>query len=159
MVAVRAPDWAHDGHEARVCPVADVHAAGVRHVDEGSALGGRVEAAPSVEACRYSRTPAARGVPVSPGARATRWGRRQAVDVNTRRGADPDTAASGLPPSTPRTSNDIRPHPRGRMSTSARRAPGRTPSRAIHPGEHQYRPRLAETEPRSTGGGQPACPD
>ena len=36
------------------------------------------------------------------------------------------------------------------MSTSARRAPGRTPSRAIHPGEHQYRPRLAETEPRST---------
>ena len=61
MVAVRAPDWAHDGHEARVCPVADVHAAGVRHVDEGSALGGSVEAAPSVEACRYSRTPAARG--------------------------------------------------------------------------------------------------
>ena len=36
------------------------------------------------------------------------------------------------------------------MSTSARRAPGRRPSRAIHPGEHQHRPRLAETEPRST---------
>ena len=48
-VAVREPDWARDGHEARVCPVADVPAAGVRYVDEESALGARPGAALSVE--------------------------------------------------------------------------------------------------------------
>ena len=157
-VAVRAPDWAHDGHEARVCPVADVHAAGVRHVDEGSALGGSVEAALSVEAWMYARTPAARGVPVSLGAGATRWGRHQAVDVNIRRWADTDPAASGLPQPTPGRPTTVVLTP-GRMSTSERRAPGRTPSLANHPANISIDRALPGLSRGARGGGRPACPD